>query len=182
MIDLNIFNSIAYAQETTASAGPTAAFNLNAQLFIAQLINFAVVLFVLWKFAFKPITKKLTERTERIEKSLNDAERITKEKAEFEKWRQEEMSKARTEASAVITQAQTDANKVKDSTLHQTKEEQQKLIDQAKKQIEQEKNSQLQSAKAELADLVTMATEKVLRQKLDGKKDAELIKESIKSI
>ena len=173
---------IAHAQETTQNSSPVAVLGLNLKLFIAQLINFAIVLFILWKWVFTPVTKALQKRTAKIEQSLNDAERITKEKEEFEKWRNEEMGKARQEASAIISKSQTDAVKVKDEVLAQTKEEQQKLIDQSRKQMEQEKNAQLQSAKAELADLVTLASEKILRQKLDPKKDSELIKQSLTSL
>ncbi len=176
----SIFNSVAFAQSTTPS--PVAVLGLNVQLFIAQLINFAIVLFILWKWVFTPVAKKLQERTDRIEKAMNDADRIKKEKLEFEDWRKQELSKARHEAADIVTKAQADAGHVKDQILQQSKEEQQKLVDQAKKQIEQEKVQTLQSAKGELADLVTSATEKILRQKLDSKKDLELVKETLAEI
>ena len=176
---------IAHAAEAVAAetaASPVAVLGLNAKLFIGQIVNFGILLLIFWKWILPAVTKGLQARTERIEKSLNDAERIEKEKAEFEKWRDAEMTKARQEASTIVTTAQTDAVKAKDQILHQTKEDQQKLIDQAKKQIEQEKVQQLQAAKSELADLITNATEKILRTKLDSKKDEALIKESIGSM
>jgi F-type H+-transporting ATPase subunit b len=181
MIDPNIFNSIAFAQEAT-STGIAGSLGINLTYFIGQLVTFSIVLLVLWKFVFNPVAKKLTERTERVEKAMSDAERITREKAEFEAWRQEQMTLARKEASEIVNKSQTDAEKAREAALRKTKEDQQKLIEQAKQQIEQEKNQALQSAKSELADLVTTATEKILRQKLDDKKDAELIKETLKSI
>lgn len=172
---------IAHAQET-AQGGPAATLGLQTQLFIAQLINFGIVLFILWKWVFTPVTKALQARTAKIEKSLADAENIEKDKAEFQQWKQEQLVKAHQEASAIVTKAQSEANQAKDAAVHQTKEEQQKLVEQARRQIEQEKNHQLQSAKAELADLVTNATEIIIKQKLDSKKDEELIKEMLKSI
>ncbi len=178
----SLFNSVAFAQEAAQSTSPVAVLGLQLKLFIGQLVTVGVILLILWKWVFTPVVEKLSQRTQRIEKSLTDASRIEHEKLEFEKWRQEEMAKTRSEAGALISKSQVEASAVKDQVLHQTKEEQQKLVDQAKKQIEQEKNQQLQSAKAELADLITTATEKILRQKLDGKKDAELIKESLKGI
>ena len=171
---------IAHAQEAAAPSGGVAAtLGLNAKLFIAQLINFGVLLFVLWKFAFTPIAKALTERTEKIEKSLNDADRIAKEKQEFEQWRQSEMTKARQEASSIVTAAQTEAQKAKQQIAADTKAEQEKIVNQAKQQIESEKVKQLAEAKSELANIVTTATEKILRKKLDDKTDKELIKESL---
>lgn len=165
-----------------ASGGVIGTLGINLRYFIAQLINFGVVLFVLWKWVLTPVANKLTERTARIEKAMEDANTVEKEKQEFAIWKEQEMNKARQEAGAIVASAQKDAGVAKDEILYQTKLEQEKLILQAKKQIEQEKTAQLQNAKAELADLITGATEKILRSKLDDKKDKELIRESLKGI
>ncbi len=185
MIFSEILNSVVYAQEAAhkiAKEGVAGTLGLNAIYFIGQLVTFSIVLLVLWKFVFNPVAKKLTERTEKIEKSLNDATRIEKEKQEFAVWKNQEMTKARQEASSIVTSAQTEAGHAKQQILDQTKIDQQKLIDQAKSQIESEKSRVLSEAKGELADMVTNATEKILKKKLDGKADQELIKESLQGI
>ncbi len=166
----------------SASSGGIATLGLNGKLFIAQLVNFAVLLLLFWKLILPGLVKGLQSRTQRIEKSLQDAERVEKEKQEFSKWREEEMSKARLQASEIVTKAQSEAGAAKDRAIAQTKEEQQKVVEQASTQIKQEKDKALSSAKAEIADMVTQAAEKILRQKLDAKKDEALIKESLKSI
>ena len=51
-------------------------FHIDWKLLIAQLINFAIVLFVLWKFAIKPLSKTMDKRTNDIEKSIDDAKKI----------------------------------------------------------------------------------------------------------
>ncbi len=181
MILPEILNSVVYAQEA-ASGGVAGTLGLNLTYFIGQLITFAIVLLILWKFVFGPVAKKLQERTDKVEKAMSDADRITKEKAEFEKWRQEQMNVARKEASEIVNKSQTDATKAREEILIKAKEDQQKLVDQAKEQIYQEKEQALTSAKSELANLVTTAAEKILRQKLDDKKDAELVKETLKNI
>ncbi len=183
MIDLNQISQliipVAHAQEAAASSGGIAVLGLNVKFFIAQLINFGILLLIFWKWILPGVTKAMQARTERIEKSLTDADRIEKEKKEFDIWRQAEMGKARTEASSIVTAAQTEAGNAKQAILDQTKQDQQKLVDQAKTQIESEKNKALQDAKGELADLVINATEKILRKKLDSKVDQEYIKESL---
>jgi F-type H+-transporting ATPase subunit b len=168
--------------EHAESAGVLGTLGIDWKLFIGQLVNFGIILLVLWKWVFTPVAKKLTERTDKIEKSLHDADRITKEKQEFEVWKNAEMNKARQEALSIVTTAQAEAGKAKQAIIDQTKAEQQKLVDQAKTQIESEKNKALQEAKGELADLVTNATEKILRKKLDHKADQEFIKESLSLI
>ena len=77
--------------------------NINLKLFIAQLVNFAVVLGILWKFVFTPVANKLQERTDKIEKAMKDATGTEKEKQEFAVWKQQEMTKARTEAGGIIS-------------------------------------------------------------------------------
>lgn len=179
-MDLHFFISVAHAADAASSSGnPAAVFGLNVQLFVAQLINFGVILFILWKWVFTPVAKKLQERSDKIQKSMSDAERVAKEKQEFELWRQTEMGKTRQESSAIVTAAQNDAVKAKQQIMDQVKADQQKIVDQAKAQIESEKNKSILEAKSELANLVTSATEKILRQKLDTKADQELIKESL---
>ncbi len=187
MIDLHhlsqILIPIAHAsEEAVASEGGAAVLGINLKLFIAQLVNFAVVLGILWKFVFTPVATKLQERTDKIEKAMKDATSTEKEKQEFAVWKQQEMSKARTEAGGIISLAQTEAGKVKEDILKQAKDEQLKLVQQSKIQIEQEKAQALQSAKSELADIITSATEKILREKLTGDKDQKLIKDSLSQI
>src|ERR1700690_2463541 len=183
---MNLFEliiPIAHAQETSAaSSGGIAVLGLNVKFFIAQLINFGILLIIFWKWILPNVVKAMQARTERIEKSLTDADRIEKEKKEFETWKNAEMSKARQEASSIVTSAQSEATKAKQAIMDQTKMDQQKLVDQAKSQIESEKSKSLMEAKSELADLVTNATEKILRHKLDAKTDQQLIKESLANV
>ena len=186
MIDPNIFHiliPVAHAaEEATKDTGIAATFGVDWMKFIAQLINFAIVLFVLWKFVFTPVTKKLEERTAKIEKAMKDAASTEVEKQEFAKWKEQEMSKVRSQATGIVNEAETQATKAKDEILRKAQEDQQKIVEQAKKQILEEKTAQLQAAKGELADIITNATEKILREKLNGAKDQELIKESLKNI
>ncbi len=179
---IHIAHAATEAAAETNNGGALGALGINLKLFIAQLINFAVVLLVLWKWVFKPVAKKLQERTDRIEKAMNDAASTSKEKEEFGKWKNEQIVNTRHEASVIIHQAQTDAGKVKEEILQKAKEEQQKLVEQAKAQIQQEKTQTITEAKSELADLVTNAAEKILRSKLDGSKDKQLIQDSLKEI
>lgn len=163
----------------TEDAGIVGMFGLNWKLFLAQLVNFGIILFVLWKWVFGPVTKGLSQRTEKIESSLADAQKIAEERETFDSWKQGEISQVRTEAAGIITQAKVDAEKLKESTLTQTKDEQAKLIASAQAKLEQEKQAMLTSVKTELAELVVSATENLLKQKLDPKKDAALIEQAL---
>lgn len=176
---------VAHAQEAaTEAANPSIAgmFGLNAKLFLAQLVNFGIVLFVLWKWVFTPVTKGLEKRTKTIEKSLQDAETVEQEKKNFEAWRITEMSAARKEASEIVTKAKVDAETVRAELLNKTKAEQQKVMDQTKEQLKIEQVRSVAEVKEEIATLVVAASQKILHGKLDAKTDKELIKESLKEV
>jgi F-type H+-transporting ATPase subunit b len=183
---LSILIPIAHAQEAAheAAANPSVAamFGLDWKLFLAQLINFAVVLFVLWKWVFTPVTKGLTERANKIDASLAEAKRIAEEKQTFGSWKDAEIGKVRQEASVIIGQAKTEAESLKGKILQETKDEQQRVVEQAKTQLENEKTKAVSDIKGEIADIVVAATEKIIHEKLTAPKDQELVRETLKNV
>lgn len=172
----------ATAEDHEKDTGIVGLFGLDGRLFLAQLINFAIVLFVLWKWVFTPVTKGMQERAAKIEASLVNSDKIAKEKEEFEHWKNQEMSKARSEAGQIISEAKNSAEKTKQTILDQAKQEQDALVEKTKQQLETEKQKIVSEAKAEIATMVVSSTEKILKNKLDSKTDSKLIQESLKGI
>lgn len=155
---------------------------LDWKLFIAQLVNFAIVLFVLWKWVFTPLGKKLTERSQNIEKSIAQQADIEKQYAAAAEFRKQEMAKAQQEASAVIERAQVAAKKSGEQIVADARKASEQLVAQTKVQLEDEKAKLIREVKEYAATLVTMATEKIIREKLTSAKDQELIKETLKTL
>ncbi|HYC79582.1 MAG TPA: F0F1 ATP synthase subunit B [Candidatus Binatia bacterium] len=168
----------AHAEE----GGPLGTLGINWKLFLAQLINFSVVLFVFWKWVVKPLGKTLTDRQEKIESGLKNAVYMEDEKKKFEEWKKEEMQKVRTEAEKVLKTATETADKIKQETVTTAQTQAGKMIEQAKSAIDNEKTQMLKDVKASVAELVVLASEKILKEKLDSKKDHELVNESIKEL
>ena len=63
-------------EQNESEAGILGNLGLDPGLFIAQLVNFLVVLLVLWRFAYRPLLKLLSERTEKIEGGLKMAKEM----------------------------------------------------------------------------------------------------------
>lgn len=181
---LALFTHFALAAEEAAHAASEPSvlgtLGINWKLFLAQLVNFGIVLFVLWRWVFTPISKKLMERSEKIAVALKDAEDIEKEKAEFEEWKEQQKADARKEAYQILTDAKKEAESVKSSILAQTQKEQARIAEMAKKEIHAEAENSTKAIKTEIAGLVVTATEKILKEKLDPAKDKEIIKGAIK--
>ena len=153
---------------------------IDYKLLIAQIINFLVLLFVLWKFAYGPILAILEKRQKKIEKGLADAEAAEKRLEESEKKQKEVLRKARTEAKEIVEKAYVQAEKTKSEIAEDAKAQAEKIIQSAKKEIETEKEKTIAEIKSEIGGLVVAATEKIVDEKIDGKKDKELIEKSLK--
>jgi F-type H+-transporting ATPase subunit b len=155
---------------------------INWKLFLAQLFNFAIVLFVFWKWIVKPLGTTLTLRQEKIEQGLKNAEYTEAEKKNFEQWKLDEMKKVRNEADQILRTTTDTANKIKQDTLTEAQAQAAKVMEQAKITMESDKTQMMKEARAEISTLVVSASEKILRAKLDGKTDQELISSSIKDV
>jgi F-type H+-transporting ATPase subunit b len=155
-------------------------FHIETNLLLAQFVNFAIVLFVLWRFAYAPVLKTLNDRTEKIEKGVKDAESASKKLSEMTEKEKEVLVNARKEAQEIIKKSEGEAKKNAESIILTAKEQNEKMIADAKKMIEQEKAKMFSEVKSEIAGLVVSATEKVIHEKLDEKKDRELIEKAIK--
>ena len=178
-----IFHTARASEEaTTASPNVVALFGLSTKLFLAQLLNFAIVLLVLWKWVFTPVTRGLQARTKKIEQSLKNAEAIEVQKDEFEKWKSKSMQEARKEASGIINKARVEAEQVQTEVLAKSKLEQERLVLEGKSRLEQEQIKLLEEARAKLADVVILATEKILKEQLTDKKSQELAEKALSSL
>jgi F-type H+-transporting ATPase subunit b len=169
----------------TAHEGETSllgTLGIDWKLFLAQLVNFGIVLFVFWKWVVKPLGNTLTQRQERIEQGLKNADLMDSEKKKFDEWKLAEMKKVRTEADNILRTTTDTANQIKQETIADAQKQANKVMEQAKVSMESEKTQMMKEAKQEIATLVVAASEKILRGKLDAKKDQELISESVKTV
>ena len=156
-------------------------FHIDIKLILAQAVNFVIVLVVLYKFAYKPILKAMNERTEKIEKGIEDAKEANKKLLETEEREKEVLGKARKEAQAIIESADKTAQKNKEELLDEAKKKSEEIVANTQKQLEEEKRKMMSEVKSEIAELVVAATGKVIDEKMDSAKDKELIGKAIKS-
>ena len=157
-------------------------FHIDFKLLIAQIINFAIVFAVLYKFALKPLQKVMEERSAKIEKSLEDAKKIDANLAKTEDDYKKMISSARKEANEILEQANVQAQKNKEQTVEKAKQEIGVVISKEKQLIKQEKENILRDIKKEAGALVISAAEKLLSKKVDNnKEDEEFIKKTLNS-
>jgi len=154
-------------------------FHIDWKLIIAQLVNFAIVLFVLYKFAYGPILKMMEERTEKIEKGILDAENAGAKLTEIAEKEKAVLIEARKQAQEIVASAEVVAAKNKEELIVAVKEQSEKILADAEKKIEMEKNKMMQEVKGQIASLVISATGKIIDEKLDMEKDRAIIEKVI---
>ncbi|MFA6306740.1 MAG: F0F1 ATP synthase subunit B [Patescibacteria group bacterium] len=155
-------------------------FHIDVKLIIAQMVNFAIVFAVLYWFAFKPIARVMAERTAKIEKGLLDAKKVEEKLSETQAEFNKAMVLAKQQANIILEKAAVDADARKQEMIARAKEEIGAIINQEKQKMQTEKEITLKEIKKEAADLVIAAVEKILGEKIDEKKDREMIKKMIR--
>jgi len=154
-------------------------FHIDARILIAQAVNFGIVFSILYFFALKPLIATMKDRTEKIEKSINDAKHIDIKLAETQENYQKTIIEAKKEASELLEKARQDAELRKTEIVNKAKEEIGVIINQEKETVREEKTRVIKEIKKEVADLVALSIEKILGEKMDAGKDKEVIKKII---
>lgn len=155
-------------------------FHVDVKLIIAQMINFAIVFAVLYWFAFKPLTKVMSGRSEKIEKSLADAEKIEEKLAQTKVEFNKTISEAKQAANIILEKAAAEAEIKKQETVVRAKEEIGAIINQEKQKMQLEKAATLKEIRKEAATLIIATAEKFLGEKIDEKKDRAMIEKMMK--
>lgn len=140
-------------------------------LFVWTLLAFALVFFILGKFAWKPILSSLNEREKGIADSIATAQRVKSEMAAMQAENQKIMAEAREERTQMLKEAKELKDKIVNEAKDQAKNEASKIISDARVQIDHLKMAAMTEVKNEVASLALQVAEKVLRKNLSN--DAE---------
>ncbi len=157
-----------------------AKLGIDGKLLLAQAINFAVLFWVLRRFAYRPMLDFLEKRATRIEQGLKDAEAAKVKLGEMEEKEKSVLLQARTEAKSIIALAEAAAKKRDAERALETEARVKQLLSEAEMKIREEKEKAMASAKAEIGALVMLSVEKILREKVDVAKDKELLEKVIR--
>lgn len=171
---------VAEATSAAEQVGLLGTLGIDYRLFLAQLLNFGLVAFVIWKWVYTPLLKILDERTSKIEQGLKDAEASAALKASSSEERGAVIAEARSNARQIMEETEVHAQKVADEKVQKTKEEVERIVLLGKDQLRSEREKMVRDVKAELADILVLATGKIVHEKLDTEKDASLIREALK--
>ncbi|WGK95225.1 MULTISPECIES: F0F1 ATP synthase subunit B [Flavobacterium] len=138
-------------------------------LFIWQVVIFVGLIFLLKKFAWKPILDAVNEREQGIKNALESAENARNEMQNLQADNQRILQEARAERDAMLKEAREMKEKMVADAKSEAQEQGQKMIDQAKAAIESEKNAAMADLKSQVATLSLSIAEKLLKEELSNK-------------
>ncbi len=140
-------------------------------LFFWQTIVFLVLLFLMAKFAWKPILNSVRNREQSINDALASAENARKEMQNLRSDNEQLMKEARAERDAILREARELKEKVIADASEEAKVKADKIVADAKRSIELEKQSAMAELKNQVAELSVEIAEKIVRKELSGKNE-----------
>lgn len=150
-----------------------------ATLFFTVL-NILVLYFILKKLLFKPVTKHMQTRTDKINEALKMAEEAKRKLEDMEKENQARLRAVKEEGIALMASYEQKAKKAYDTIIEKAKQDSEAMVNQTRSELEVEKEKLIAELKNEVSDLVLEASGKIIGKNLDDKTNRELIDTFIK--
>lgn len=142
-------------------------------------VIFILLLIVLRRYAWGPITSAMEEREQTIDASIRRAEEALKEARQIQADNQRARREAEQEAQRILREAREEAEKLRSEEETKTRERIRQMQEQAQAEIEREKQSALDDLRAEVADLAIQAAEKILGESLNEQRQRRLVEDFI---
>ncbi|MEO8257958.1 MAG: F0F1 ATP synthase subunit B [Acidobacteriota bacterium] len=151
-------------------------------LFIWTILTFLVLLWLLAKFAWRPLLQALESRQELIRKSLDDAQEAKRELERLHVESAQILKEARGQADSIITQTRADGERLREEMRQKARSEADTIVRTAERQIQLETARALQQIRHEAADLSVMIASKLLQRNLSKEDNERLIEEALTQV
>jgi F-type H+-transporting ATPase subunit b len=145
-------------------------------------VSFAILLFLLKRYAFPAITEMLDARERSIAQNLAKAEQARKEAEQLLAEYQAKLNAAQQQAAAMLDQARKQAQQASDENQRRVKEETDRMLAAARDEMARERLRLTRELREQAVDLVLTATERVIRRNLTDADSKRLVKEAIEQV
>jgi F-type H+-transporting ATPase subunit b len=129
-------------------------------------LTFCLLLFVLAKFAWKPILKQVNERSKKIDDALKEAENAREEMKALQSENERILKEARAERDAILKEAKDAGTKMIEEAREKAKLDGAKLLEAAKSAIQSERNAALSDMKAQVVAFSVQIAEQLVKESL----------------
>jgi len=164
---------------TESSPGLLEALGINGKLLLEQSIAFLILVAILAKFVYPALVKAIDNRRDQIEAGMKEAKEAAEALEKAEAKVADLLADARKEADGIIARSQKEAAAQVAEAEDKAKARADQIVKDARAQLDTEVSKARQALKKDTIELVALATEKVVKEKIDSKKDANLITEAL---
>lgn len=161
-----------------AAGGEGGLINLDKSL-IVQMINFLLLMFILWKLLYRPLVATMEERSQAIKKSLDEAQAA---RAEAQRQREEHagtIQAAHAEAHAIRATALKEAGEEQRRLVEAARAEAARLVEAARAELAQDLGRARQELRQEVADLCIAVAEKLIRKSLNDADHRKIVQDAL---
>jgi len=162
-----------------SSCGAMGELGINWHGLLAQFISFGVLLALLLFVAYKPITKMLEERSQKIKESLDQAEFIKQQVAKTEQMVQEQLAQARRQGQDLVAQAAQIGERLRDEARQQARQDAEAIVARTRTEIKAEREESIAKLREEFVEIAILAAEKVINKALDKETHRQLIEQTL---
>jgi F-type H+-transporting ATPase subunit b len=163
-----------------SSCSATESLGINWNGLLSQLVSFILLLTLLIIVAYKPITKMLDERSQKIKDSMEQAEAVKQQMAKTEKMVQEQLSQARQQGQDLVAQASQIGERLREEARQQAKQDAEAIVARAKSEIQAEREEATAKLRKEFVEVAIKAAEKVINRALDKEIHRQIIEETLR--
>lgn len=167
-----------HEQET----GLLGTFGLDWKLFLAQLINFAIIVFVLTKWVYKPLLHVMDERRKKMERGIKQAQEAQRKLDSASEEKKQIINEARSVGKQYVDEGKKKGDLEREQRIDASKTIIERQLKESKELLERETALAKEQARKELATLVITATEKVSQNVLDDTQHRKLIENSLNQL
>src|SRR5438309_5776339 len=149
---------------------------------IVQGINFVILLFILQRLLYRPFLAKMAERTQAIQKSLDEAQAARAQATRQQEENEARLRAAHAEAAAIRAQALKEAAEEQKRLVDTARAESQRLVETAKAQMDADVRRAREELRREVADIATAVAEKLVRRSLRDEDHRRIVAEAISKV
>lgn len=149
---------------------------------MTQILGFLIVLWIMKRFAWKPLLRMLEDRKERIRSELEEAERRKEDAGKLRQQYEDKLKSIDAEARARLQEAVKNAQKVASEIKEEARADVKEMLGRARDEIERDRAQALAELRNEVVNMAVRASEKILRETLDVEKHRKMIADFIENL
>lgn len=154
----------------------------NVWTALSQLCATAILFFLMYKLAYKPVKKILAKRSQFEQSKLQEAQKLVDDNEKLAQEAKANIIESKKSADKIIEEAKKESLTIHDELVSKGKQEADELLARSKASIEQQKQQMVEDIKSQMVDVAMAATEKLLKERVDEKNDKDNIASFIKEV